>query len=113
MLHMDILALISTLQVISLESNHDIDMLKYSKRPWPLIQRILSDEGHLSNVQCCNYLKNFNFDYVKEVILSHISDECNTEELVLKEVNNTFGKNLPAKFTVAKQHEPLKVIEVK
>ncbi len=107
------LKLISTLQVISLESNHDIDMLKYSKRPWPLIQRILSDNGHLSNVQCCNYLKMFNYEHVKNVILSHISDECNTEELVLKEINKTFNNNLPTKFIVAKQHEPLEVIEVK
>lgn len=106
------LSIIANLQVISIESNHDVKMLKESKRAWPLIQRILSRNGHLSNVQCCEYLKGFNYKNVKTIILSHISEECNTEEIVIKEIKNTFNKKLPCNVLVAKQNEPLDIIEV-
>ena len=104
--------IISNLQVISIESNHDVKMLKESKRPWPLIQRILSKKGHLSNEQCSSYIKRFNFENVKTIILSHISEECNTEEKAIKEVYAVFEGNIPCKVLVAKQHEPLDIIEV-
>lgn len=107
------LSIIANLQVISIESNHDIKMLKESNRAWPLIQRILSNNGHLSNDQCCNYLKRLNYKYVKTIILSHISEECNLESIILNEIDKTFEGNIPCKVLVAKQHIPLNIIEVK
>ena len=104
--------LISKLQVISLESNHDVKMLKESSRPDFLINRILSKNGHLSNVQCNEYLKQFDFKYNKIVILSHLSEECNTEEIAINTVYQTFNNDLPFTLLVAKQNEPLDVIEV-
>lgn len=106
------ISIIKNLQVLSIESNHDVKMLKESSRPWPLIQRILSRNGHLSNDQCCNYLKMLNYQNVKTVILSHISEECNLESIVLKEVTNTFSGRIPCQILVAKQHIPLDIIEV-
>lgn len=32
-----------------IESNHDVEMLKNGRYPWPLKKRILGDRGHLSN----------------------------------------------------------------
>ncbi len=105
-------SLIAKLQVISLESNHDVNMLKTSGRPWILINRILSKQGHLSNEQCATYLKQFDYHYVKQIILSHLSEECNTEALAINEITNAFDGNLPFKLWVAKQHEALDIIEV-
>ena len=107
------LSIISNLQVISLESNHDVKMLKQSKRPWPLIERILSKEGHLSNNDCASYMQGFNYNYVNTIILSHISEECNTERLVYDGVLKAFNGNIPCNILIAKQHEPLDIIEVK
>ncbi len=107
------LSLISKLQVISIESNHDVEKLKKSGRPWILIRRILSNQGHLSNNQCVDYLKEFNYKYVKTIILSHLSEECNTEELAINEVFRGFDGNLPFELKVAKQYEPLDILEVK
>ncbi len=107
------LDIIANLQVISLEANHDVKMLKESSRPWPLIQRILSKEGHLSNEQCANYLKGFNYQYVKLIILSHLSEECNREELLLSQIKKTFNNSFPCQIKIAKQHEALDIIEVK
>ena len=41
---------------LALEANHDVEMLMTSRRPWPLIQRILAKTGHLSNETCVDYL---------------------------------------------------------
>ena len=37
-------------RIMILEANHDVEMLKNGEYPWPLKQRILSNRGHLSNV---------------------------------------------------------------
>lgn len=65
------------------ESNHDPEMLFSSKRPDYLIRRIISDKGHLSNADAAYYLSNLIGDMTKEVVLSHLSDECNTKEKAL------------------------------
>lgn len=66
------------------ESNHDPKMLYESKRPDYLIKRIISDKGHLSNYDSSYYLSCFITDSTKEVVLSHLSDECNTKELAIQ-----------------------------
>lgn len=65
---------------ILLESNHDPRMLYESKRPDYLIRRIISDKGHLSNVDCASYLSLLIGPKTKEVVLLHLSEECNTAE---------------------------------
>lgn len=65
------------------ESNHDAKMLFESKRPDYLIRRIISDTGHLSNYDASYYLSSLIGDKTKEVVLSHLSDECNTQEKAL------------------------------
>lgn len=106
------LDLIKNLQVLSIEANHDVKMLQNSSRPLILINRILSDCGHLSNKQCISYMKTLNYDYVKTLILSHISEECNDEKIIFKDLNKAFKNQLPCKIIVAKQNEPLDIIEV-
>ena len=66
------------------ESNHDAKMLYESKRPDYLIRRIISDTGHLSNYDSAYYLSNFIGSHTKEVILAHLSDECNTPTLAMQ-----------------------------
>lgn len=62
------------------ESNHDADMLFNSKRPDYLIRRIISDKGHLSNSDSAYFLSLLISDKTKEVVLAHLSNECNTPE---------------------------------
>ena len=66
-----------------LESNHDPKMLYESSRPDYLVKRIVSDYGHLSNIDCAYYLSLFMTSDTKEVVLAHLSEECNTPELAL------------------------------
>ena len=46
-------------EVILLESNHDVNMLKFGPYPYPLKRRILSEIGHLSNEDCGMLLLNY------------------------------------------------------
>ncbi|MDD3695149.1 MAG: MBL fold metallo-hydrolase [Lentisphaeria bacterium] len=66
---------------LALESNHDLDLLAASKRPWRLKQRILGSHGHLSNVQSQELLEKTISDNTQNLLLVHISRECNTYEL--------------------------------
>ena len=64
-----------------MESNHDVEMLSNSRYPFKLRQRILSDKGHLSNYDSAKYLSTFIGDNTKYILLAHLSEENNTEEL--------------------------------
>ena len=76
------------------ESNHDPKMLYESKRPDYLIRRIISDTGHMSNLDCGYYLSTFIGDDTKEIVLAHLSDECNTPEIAMKTLNDVFLRQL-------------------
>ena len=75
--------ILSSINTLMIESNHDVDMLVNSNRPWILIQRILSKKGHLSNETCVSYLTKIVSKNTKNVILAHISEECNDPNLAL------------------------------
>ena len=64
-----------------MESNHDIEMLNNGSYPFNLRQRILSDKGHLSNYDSAKYLSSFIGNNTKCIILAHLSEDNNTEEL--------------------------------
>ena len=64
--------------IIILESNHDITMLKNSNRPYFIKKRILSKVGHLSNIDSMYYLKKIVTSNTKHILLGHISNECNS-----------------------------------
>ncbi len=68
--------------VLALESNHDLDMLKSSQRPRILKDRIKSSRGHLSNVQASEALGKILSGNTKRLFLLHLSQECNTAEKV-------------------------------
>lgn len=63
--------------VAFLESNYDEDMLWNGKYPMYLKQRVASDEGHLSNKQAANIVREVNPPYLHTIILSHLSADNN------------------------------------
>lgn len=86
--------------IIVLESNHDPIMLKNSGRPIWLQQRILKT-GHLSNEQsasCMTDILSNSTKLPKAIMLAHISQECNTNNLAIQTMQNvlsTLGTNIP------------------
>ncbi|MFA5459551.1 MAG: MBL fold metallo-hydrolase [Bacilli bacterium] len=97
-----------------LESNHDAEMLLKGTYPYHIKQRILSDIGHLSNKEASRYLAELIGEKTKSIILAHLSEQNNCEELALKtlkDVLNKKNKNVD-KIVLSKQHEATELIEV-
>lgn len=68
---------------VVIESNHDVAMLEGSGRPAWLKKRI-REIGHLSNDQCAGFVcevARSSAAAPRTVILAHISQQCNTNEL--------------------------------
>lgn len=97
-----------------MESNHDVEKLRNGKYPFFLQQRILGDRGHLSNETASKYLLKLVGDNTKTIVLAHLSEENNTEDLALSTINNIFNKENKkiSKLYIAKQDEALEKIEV-
>ena len=92
-----------------IESNHDVEMLVKSNRPWFLKKRILSDKGHLSNEQSATYMSKCVGENTKQIILAHLSEECNEPEVALKTYKKIFKdakiNTRKIKFIVANQYQ--------
>jgi len=67
--------------ILVLESNHDLEMLKKGPYPWYLKERILSGRGHLSNEALARYLAENGGRPPRELFLAHISLENNERDL--------------------------------
>ncbi|MGN0973910.1 MAG: MBL fold metallo-hydrolase [Bacilli bacterium] len=97
-----------------IESNHDEEMLMNGPYPYYLKQRVISDEGHLSNKTTAKYLSSSVGDNTKYIILAHLSEKNNTEELAMRAIKEEFSKKQikGKKIFIAKQNEELPTIEV-
>ncbi len=97
------------------ESNHDIEKLMENPNyPHKTKIRILSDKGHLSNKDSAYYLTKLIGKDTHHIILAHLSEQNNTEELALSTLKETL-KRKDIKFDdikVAKQNEMTELIEV-
>lgn len=69
-------------QILLLESNHDIEMLKVGPYPWSVKQRVMGRNGHLSNAHTCDYLENDIDGGVQTLVLGHLSEQNNHPEIV-------------------------------
>lgn len=79
--------------LVFLESNHDIAMLKNGPYPYPLKKRILSDKGHLSNDAAADLAVKLYPSGVRRVILAHLSGENNTEITAYSAVRSALSEN--------------------
>ena len=76
------------LDILMLESNHDVRMLEAGPYPYPLKMRILGRYGHLSNENSGMFLSELLHDKIRHILLGHISRENNTRELAKLAVEN-------------------------
>lgn len=88
-----ILSRISGCESILLESNHDIDMLRFGEYPYALKQRILSDVGHLSNKAAAATAVELVKRGTKHLMLGHLSDKNNLPDIAQMETYNMLTDN--------------------
>ena len=87
-----LLARLANSDMILLESNHDIEMLKVGPYPWPLKQRILSEHGHLCNDMAGKVVAYLAENGTKCFLLGHLSHENNFPELALQTTCNALNE---------------------
>lgn len=68
--------------LLLLESNHNLEMLKVGPYPWSIKQRIMGRKGHLSNDAAYDYISQEMDSCVSTLILGHLSENTNYPTLV-------------------------------
>ncbi len=94
-----------------IESNHDEIMLMDGPYPRFLKERVISDKGHLSNKTTAKYLKKIIGSNTKNILLAHLSEKNNTEELALQAMHDE-GLDEKVNIMIARQYEESNMIEV-
>lgn len=77
--------------MVILEANHDVDMLKKGRYPYFLKQRILSDVGHLSNEMAGAVAAKLAAGGTRAILLAHLSEENNVPALAYRVVANALA----------------------
>jgi phosphoribosyl 1,2-cyclic phosphodiesterase len=99
-------------QILLLESNHDLDMLKVGPYPWSVKQRVMGRNGHLSNAVTCDYLENDLDGGVQTLILGHLSEHNNHPEIVrLGAAQSLERRGLAPRLVIAEQKTASEVFQ--
>jgi len=96
--------------VLLLESNHDLEMLKDGPYPWAVKQRVLSRVGHLSNHATAEFLARDYDGGATYIVLGHLSEANNAPELALLSAEQAIGGRrtlLGNRILLAQQGTPL------
>ena len=104
-------AMLASLDYAVLEFNHSVEMLMDCSYPWAIKQRIRSSFGHLSNEAAGELLTNaaLRSSRLKTVVLAHLSEENNTEELAQLAADEALfkAKRSDISILIAKQASPI------
>jgi phosphoribosyl 1,2-cyclic phosphodiesterase len=101
------------LDLLLLESNHDLEMLRDGPYPWAVKQRVLSRVGHLSNEAAAAFLTDGYDGQAAYVILAHLSESNNLPELARVSAERALvgrASLLANRLLLAAQNEPLSSI---
>lgn len=79
---------IESSSLVFLEANYDPDMLFACSYPTFLKKRIMSNRGHLSNLDSAKIIEWLSKTGTKVVVLSHISENSNTPYLAYNTIKN-------------------------
>jgi phosphoribosyl 1,2-cyclic phosphodiesterase len=97
-------------QLLLLESNHDLEMLKVGPYPWSVKQRVMGRNGHLSNAHTCDYLETDLDNGIQTLILGHLSEHNNHPEIVrLGAAQSLEARGLAPRLVIASQSRPTEV----
>jgi phosphoribosyl 1,2-cyclic phosphodiesterase len=101
--------------VLLLESNHDLEMLKDGPYPWSVKQRVLSRVGHLSNDAAAEFLLRDYDGGAHTIVLGHLSEQNNLPELARLAAEQAIGGRMSLlgnRLLLARQDAPLEPIRL-
>lgn len=103
------------IDVLLLESNHDLEMLRDGPYPWSVKQRVLSRVGHLSNHATAEFLEKDYDGTASYIVLGHLSEANNAPELARMSAEQALGGRpslLGNRLVLASQASPLESITI-
>ena len=103
-------AALKRIDVMLLESNHDLEMLRDGPYPWSVKQRVLSRVGHLSNHATAEFLEKDYDGGASWIVLGHLSESNNVPELARLAAEQALGNHptlLGNRVVLAHQAIPL------
>ncbi len=103
-------AALKRIDVLLLESNHDLEMLRDGPYPWSVKQRVLSRVGHLSNDATAEFLQRDYDGGASWIVLGHLSESNNAPELARLSAEQALGHHptlLGNRVLLAHQAAPL------
>jgi phosphoribosyl 1,2-cyclic phosphodiesterase len=100
--------------MLVLESNHDLEMLKVGPYPWHIKQRVMSRTGHLSNHSVSEFLADGeSFDArPRRLVLAHLSENYNNPDVARISAEDALRRRPSSSayagtLHIASQHTPL------
>ena len=98
--------------LLMIEANHDLEMLKVGPYPWSVKQRVMSRVGHLSNLVMSDYLLEDLDSRTAHVVLGHLSEQNNHPEIARAMACRALERRgLEAAISVAEQAQPSAVFQ--
>jgi phosphoribosyl 1,2-cyclic phosphodiesterase len=101
--------------VLMIESNHDLEMLRDGPYPWSVKQRVMSRVGHLSNEATAEFLEKSYDGGAAYVVLAHLSESNNLPDLAKVAAERALRDRmslLANKLLLAHQERPLATIQM-
>ena len=101
--------------VLVMESNHDLEMLRGGPYPWSVKQRVMSRVGHLSNEALADFLANDYDNNAAFVVLAHLSEQNNHPEIAQRGAERALaarGNLFQNRVLLAAQSEALEPIRL-
>jgi len=108
----DVSTVLADRDALIIESNYDRDMLLRGPYPHALKKRIMTEKGHLSNVQCRDVISRSVGPRTKEVVLAHLSEENNDPLLALETSLPALEKGHGAKLHLSYPRTPTPLLKV-
>jgi phosphoribosyl 1,2-cyclic phosphodiesterase len=106
---------LSGCDVLVMESNHDLEMLRGGPYPWSVKQRVMSRVGHLSNEALADFFSNDYDNSATFVVLAHLSEENNHPEIARRGAEKALAKRgslFQNRLYLATQTEALEAIRL-
>ena len=92
---------LSDSDVLLLESNHDLNMLKVGPYPWSVKQRVMGRKGHLSNEAASAFIRDCVGCRTSTLILGHLSEHNNHPALAEQAAIEALGGSLFTHLVIA------------
>jgi phosphoribosyl 1,2-cyclic phosphodiesterase len=101
--------------VLMVESNHDLEMLRVGPYPWSVKQRVMSRVGHLSNESLAQFFAEYYDGGASYIVLAHLSQENNHPQIALRAAENALGRQMTLirnRVMLAAQDAPMERIQL-